>query len=78
MDAAAETPYAEFMSDRGDLMLEMLRAIRGDLAELKSDIIELKQRVGLLEGQYASISSRVDRIAGDIVPIKRRLDLVAA
>lgn len=63
---------------RGDLVLEMLRAIRGDLAEVKTDLTELKQRVGLLEGQYASLSARVDRIAGDVVLIKRRLDLVEA
>ena len=66
------------MSDRGGLMLEKLRAIRCDLAELKSDMVELKQRVGLLEGQYANLSARVDRIAGDVVQIKRRLDLVDA
>jgi hypothetical protein len=67
------------MSDqRGDLVLEMLRAIRGDLAEVKADLAELKQRVGLLEGQYASLSTRVDRIAGDVMLIKRRLDLVEA
>jgi hypothetical protein len=67
------------MSDqRGDLVLELLRAIRGDLAEIKTDLVELKQRVGLLEVQYASLSGRVDRIAGDVVLIKRRLDLVEA
>ena len=63
---------------RGDLILDMLRAIRGDLADVKTDLTELKQRVGLLQGQYASLSARVDRIAGDVVLIKRRLDLVEA
>jgi hypothetical protein len=67
------------MSDRrGDMVLELLRAIRGDLAEVKADLAELKQRGGLLEGQYTSLSARVDRIAGDVVLIKRRLDLVEA
>jgi hypothetical protein len=67
------------MSDqRADLMLELLRAIRGDLAEIKTDLAELRQRVGLLEGQYASLSSRVDRIACDVLQIRRRLDLVEA
>ena len=56
----------------------MLRAIRGDLAEVKVDLAESKQRVGLLKGQYASLSARIDRIAGDVVLIKRRLDLVEA
>jgi hypothetical protein len=59
------------MSDqRGDLVLELLRAIRGDLAEVKADLVEFKQRVGLLEVQYASLSGRVDRIGGDVVLIK--------
>jgi hypothetical protein len=69
----------ERMSDQpGNLVIEMLRAIRGDLADVKADLIELKQRVGLLEGRYASLSTRVDRIAGDVALIKRRLDLVEA
>ncbi|HLY46361.1 MAG TPA: hypothetical protein VKQ73_12330 [Stellaceae bacterium] len=67
------------MSDQpGDRVLQMLRAIRGDLVDVKADLTELKQRVGLLEGQYASLSVRVDRIAGDVALIKRRLDLVEA
>ena len=67
------------MSDeRADLILEHLRAIRSDIAEIKTDLVEIKQRIGFLEGQYANLSSRVDRMAGDIVLIKRRLDLVEA
>ena len=48
------------------------------LAELKSDVIEVKERLGLIEGQYASLSRRVDRIGGDVDQIKRRLELVDA
>ena len=67
------------MSDQpSDLVLQMLRAIRGGLADVKADLTELKQCTGLLEGQYASLSVRVDRIAGDVALIKRRLDLVEA
>ena len=66
------------MSDTPNLMLDMLRAIRGDLGEIKTDLVELKQPVGLLESQYASLSNRIDRIAGDVGLIKRRLDLVEA
>lgn len=58
-----------------NLVLEMLRAIRGDLAELKSDMAEVKERLGLLEAQYASVSRRLDRLGGDVEHIKRRLDL---
>ena len=64
--------------DRADLILEHLRVIRGDIPEIKTDLVEIKQRLGLLEAQHASVSGRVDRIAGDVAPIKRRLDLVEA
>ena len=67
------------MSDkRADLILEHLRATRSDIPEIKTDLVEIKQRIGFLEGQYANLSSRVDRMAGDIALIKRRLDLVEA
>ena len=61
-----------------NLVLEMLRAIRGDLSQLKADMVEVKERLGLIESQYASLSRRVDRMSGDIEQIRRRLDLVEA
>jgi predicted nuclease with TOPRIM domain len=64
------------MSD--NLVLDHLRAIRGDLGELKADMREVKERLGILETQYASVSRRVDRIGGDVERIKVRLDLVDA
>jgi hypothetical protein len=67
------------MSDaRGDLILEHLRAIRGDIADVKTALVEVKERLGLLEAQYASISQRVDRIDGPLDRIERRLELVEA
>jgi hypothetical protein len=67
------------MSDaQPNLVLDLLRAMRGDLGEIKADLVEIKQRVGLLEGQYATLFSRVDRIAGNVSLIKSRLDLVEA
>lgn len=67
------------MSDAAsNLVLELLRAIRGDLADLKGDMLEVKERLGLIEGQYASLSRRVDRVGGDVELIKRRLNLVEA
>lgn len=47
-----------------DLVLEHLRAIRADLAWLRQDITEARQRLGHLEAQYATISGRLDRMAG--------------
>jgi len=59
-----------------NLVIEHLRAVRGDLAEFKADMIEIKTRIGHMEGLYANLSARVGRLAGDIQHIKRRLDLV--
>ncbi len=64
------------MSD--NIALDMIGAIRGDLATIKTDVTELKERVGFLEGQTASISRRVDRIGGDVGLVRRRPDLVDA
>ena len=60
------------------LVLELLRAIRGDIGELKADMIEVKERLGLIEQQYGSLSRRVDRVGGDVELIKRRLELTEA
>jgi hypothetical protein len=64
--------------ERGDLVLELLRAIRGDLADLKTAMVEVKERLGFLEAQYASLSRRVDRIDRRLDRIERRLGLVEA
>jgi len=64
------------MSD--NLVLDLLRAIRGDIGELRADTIEIKERLGMLEGGYASLSRRVDRMSGDVEQIKRRLELTDA
>jgi predicted nuclease with TOPRIM domain len=61
-----------------NLVLELLRAIRGDIGEIKTDMVEVKERLGLLESQYASLSRRLDRMTGDVEQIKRRLDIIPA
>lgn len=62
--------------DPNNLVLEHLRAIRGEIGEIKVDLTEIKTRLGHMEGLYANLSGRVDRMAGDVAQIKRRLDLV--
>ncbi len=58
-----------------DLVLELLRAFRGDVAQISGEVIEIKERLGLLEAGYASLSRRVDRIGGDLERVKVRLEL---
>ena len=67
------------MSDAsGNLVQEHLRAIRADIAEIKADVGAMRERLGTLEANYANVSRRMDRMAGDIERIKPRLDLVEA
>ena len=74
------------MADETDnLVLELLRAIRGDIADIKTDMHEFGERLGLVENQmaghyalYATLSSRLDRIVDDVRLIKHRLDPIDA
>ena len=64
------------MSDQPDIVLERLREIRGLLGDIRADTADTRLRVGMLEGGYASVSLRLDRMAADIERIKHRLDLI--
>ncbi len=64
------------MSD--SIALDLLGAIRGNIAELKTDGIEIKERLSMLEAQGASLSRRIDRLSGDVELIRRRLNVVDA
>lgn len=64
--------------DPENLVLTYLRRIDTKVDGLRADMVEVKQRIGFLEEQYASISRRVDRIGGDVERIKTRLDIVDA
>lgn len=59
-----------------DLVLQHLRAIRATLDNHTQDLLEIKQRLGILENQYASLSNRVDRLAMKIDRIEARLGLI--
>jgi len=66
------------MADVENLVLEHLRHIRAGVDDLRMDMREVKNRLGILEAQYASLSGRVDRIAERIERVERRLDLADA
>ena len=59
-----------------ELLFETLKAIQTTLARHGEDLREIKERLGILEMQYASLSRRVDRIEERVERIERRLDLV--
>ena len=82
---ARHAGYDRGMTEAENLVLDHLRHIRADLADLKTDMREVKEPLGILEqqvaglsGQYASLSVRLDRTAADIERIKNRLELTEA
>lgn len=66
------------MTEPDSLVLRYLRQIDEKLDRVIEDVRELKTRVGILEQQYASISTRMDRVENRLERIERRLDLVEA
>lgn len=60
------------------LILEHLGVIRSTLDRLSEDMQEVKGRLGILEHQYASISTRLDRPDARVLRIEKRLELVKA
>ncbi|MGH8570668.1 MAG: hypothetical protein ACREXU_22350 [Gammaproteobacteria bacterium] len=47
------------MTEIDNLVLEQLRAIRGDIAEIKGDLHLLSQRVGALEQHMATLIAMI-------------------
>ena len=59
-----------------ELIYETLKAIQGTLARHSDDLREIKERLGILEMQYASLSRRIDKIEERDERIERRIELV--
>ena len=59
-----------------ELIFETLKAIQATLVRHGDDLREIKERLGILEMQYASLSRRVDKIEERVERIERRLELV--
>jgi predicted nucleic acid-binding Zn-ribbon protein len=59
-----------------ELLLETLKAVQSGVSRLHDDMREVKERLGILEMQYASLSNRFDRIDQRLERVERRLGLV--
>ena len=59
-----------------ELLYETLKAIQATLVRHGDDLREIKERLGILEMQYASLSRRIDKIEERVERIERRLELV--
>ena len=59
-----------------ELLFETLKSIQSMLVRQADDLREIKERLGILEMQYASLSRRVDKIEERLERVERRMDLV--
>ncbi|MFN7598222.1 MAG: hypothetical protein ACK5PT_16075 [Cereibacter sp.] len=59
-------------------IFKTLKSIQATLSKLVDDIHEVKERLGIIEMQYASLSNRMDRMDLRIERIERRLGLIEA
>ena len=68
------------LSDKvtNELIYETLKRMQETLALHTQYHLETKERLGFLEQQYASISTRLDRLDTRVLRIEKRLDLVEA
>jgi uncharacterized coiled-coil protein SlyX len=68
-----------------DLMLELLKRIQADLADVKREQLSMGLRLATIEQHLAANQVEIARLSGDVAQIKndialikRRLDLVEA
>ena len=64
------------MAEHDNLVLEHLPHIRSTVDGLREDMREVKGRLGILENQYANLSTRLDRMDSRVERIEQRLSLV--
>ena len=67
------------------LILEILKRMQGDMADMKADVSDIKLRVTATEEHLATmmmsiagLNSRLDKLDGRVLRIERRLDLTEA
>lgn len=60
------------------LIYETLKSMQATLARHSEDLREIKTRLGILEAQYASLSTRIDRMDERLTRVETRLGLIDA
>jgi len=62
------------MTEVESIVLEHLPRIRRAVDNLREDMGEVKSRLGILENQYASLSTHLDRVDQRVGWIEQRLE----
>ena len=68
----------QIMIEPDSIFLVYLRRLSEQMEAIREDNREIKSRLGILEQQGASLSTRLDRIEVRLDRIERRMDLVEA
>lgn len=66
------------VDDPNEIVLDILRAIRNDVGDIKADVHEIKLRVTSLEEGLAGVHRRMDRFDERLSRIEKRNELVDA
>jgi predicted nucleic acid-binding Zn-ribbon protein len=61
-----------------NIVLELLRRVRGSQERSEADLSDLKLRMSAVEIQVSALNSRFDRFDERLTRIERRLDLADA
>ena len=62
--------------EQGDLILEILKKIQGDVAEIKRDVSSLGMRVSALEDHFRGTLTTLYSIQADVAHLKGRVDRI--
>ena len=66
------------MAEIDNIVLEHLRHIRSTIDNLREDMREVKERLGIIVSQCTSMSNRLDHINARLGRIEERLSLADA
>jgi septation ring formation regulator EzrA len=69
-------PTLELIQSMVQRVLDGQRATDQKIDHLRTDMREVKTRLGIIEQQYASVSSRIDQIELRLDRIDSRMELV--
>ena len=62
--------------EQGDLILEILKKMQGDVAEIKRDVSSLGMRVSALEDHFRGTLTTLYGIQADVAHLKLRVDRI--
>jgi predicted nuclease with TOPRIM domain len=62
--------------EQGDLILEILKKMQGDVGEIKRDMSSLNMRVSALEDHFRGTLTTLYGIQADVAHLKTRVDRI--